>query len=53
MKKKEYKTEDYRIIFGVDKITFDTMVKVVERQYEKEHKDGGRKDGAFPVSALK
>lgn len=52
MKKKEYKEEDYRIIFGVDKITFDAMVKVVEKQYEKDHKDGGRKDGASPSERL-
>ena len=41
--KKEYKEEEYRIIFGVDKITFDTMVKIVENEYNIIHKKGAEK----------
>ena len=52
MEKKEYKEEEYRTIFGMNKITFDSMVKVLEKQYEIDHKDGGRKDGASPRERL-
>ena len=52
MEVKEYKEEEYRIIFGVDKPTFDRIVKIVEQQYKKEHEKGGRKDGATPTQRV-
>lgn len=52
MNKEEYKDEDFRTIFGVNKITFDEMLKVLEKQYEEDHKYGGRKDGASPIERL-
>lgn len=51
MKIKEYKEEDYPIIFGVKK-TFEKMLEIVDNQYELEHKKGGRKDGATPQERL-
>jgi len=42
---KEYKEEEYRIIFGVEKTTFITMVKVVTDEYENIHKKGVEKMG--------
>lgn len=42
---KEYKEEEYRTIFGVEKNTFDEMVRIVEIEYDIIHKRGGRKDG--------
>ena len=40
---KEYKEEEYRIIFGVEKITFLTMVEIVNSEYENIHKKGAEK----------
>ena len=42
---KEYKEEDYRTIFGVEKNTFFEMLKLLTKQYEIDHCRGGRKDG--------
>lgn len=33
MEVKEYKEEEYRVIFGVEKNTFEEMVSLAERQY--------------------
>lgn len=46
--KKKYKDDEYRTIFGVTKITFEQMVKLVEIELDKIRKKGGRKDGATP-----
>ena len=35
--------EKYSAIFGVHKVTFDTMLVILERAYEEMHKKGGRK----------
>ena len=40
---KEYKEEEYRIIFGVEKITFNEMVRIVKNEYENIHKKGVEK----------
>lgn len=48
MEVKNYKDEDYRTIFGVEKNTFDKMVEIIEAKYDIEHQNGGRKDGASP-----
>lgn len=48
MEVKKYKEEEYRIIFGVEKNTFEEMVILSERQYQKDHECGGRKDGLSP-----
>ena len=40
---KEYKEEEYRIIFGVEKNTFNEMVKIVENEYNNIHKKGAEK----------
>lgn len=48
MEVKEYKEEDYRIIFGVEKNTFEEMVSLAEKKYQKDHECGGRKDGLSP-----
>ena len=40
---KEYKEEEYRIIFGVEKITFNEMVRIVKNEYENIHKKGSEK----------
>ena len=40
---KEYKEEEYRTIFGVEKITFDEMVRIVENEYNNIHKKGAEK----------
>lgn len=40
---KEYKEEEYRTIFGVEKITFDEMVRIVEIEYNNIHKKGAEK----------
>lgn len=31
---KEYKEEEYRVLFGVEKNTFDEMVRIVEIEYD-------------------
>ena len=51
MNVKEYKEEDYPVIFGVKK-TFETMEKIVNNSYNEEHKSGGRKDGPTPRERL-
>ena len=43
MEIKEYKVEDYRTIFGVEKNTFEEMIKLVELEYESIHKKGAEK----------
>ncbi len=48
---KEYKEEDYPVVFGVKK-TFEAMLLAVENQYETDHKLGGRKDGSNPQQRL-
>ena len=40
---KEYKEEEYRTIFGVEKVTFDKMVEVVTKEYNTIHKKGAEK----------
>lgn len=40
---KEYKEEEYRTIFGVEKTTFITMVEAVTNEYENIHKKGAEK----------
>ena len=40
---KEYKEEEYRIIFGVEKITFNEIVRIVKNEYEIIHKKGAVK----------
>ena len=52
MKVKEYEEEYYRIMFGVEKNTFDEMLKVVHKEYQMKHINGGRKDGATPQQRL-
>lgn len=51
MKIKEYKEEDYPVIFGVKK-TFEKMLEIVNNQYKLEHQKGGRKDGVTPQERL-
>lgn len=51
MKDKEYKEQDYPIIFGVKK-TFNEMEIIVDNSYNKEHRNGGRKDGPTPRERL-
>ena len=41
--KKEYKEEEYRIIFGVEKVTFDIMVELITQEYNNIHKKGAEK----------
>ena len=41
--KKEYKEEEYRIIFGVEKVTFDIMVELIIKEYNSIHKKGAEK----------
>lgn len=36
------KIENYQKIFGIKKETFDTMLKILEEKYQKEHLRGGR-----------
>lgn len=50
---KEYKDEEYRIIFGVKKNTFDEMVKIVENEYNKIHKKGAEKTDLLLPKELK
>lgn len=51
-KMKEYKKEEYRILFGVEKNTFIQMLEIIEVQYNIDHQLGGRKDGATPIQRL-
>lgn len=53
MEVKEYKEEDYRTIFGVTKNTFDEMVIVVEKEYNKIHKKGAEKTAQLLKKGLK
>lgn len=46
--KKEYKDEDYRTIFGVEKTNFFNMVEIIEKEYNIVHRKGGRNDGLTP-----
>lgn len=46
------KLDYYKTIFGVNKTTFDTMKKIVDSAYLKEHAKGGRKDGVTPCQRL-
>lgn len=48
MKVKEYKEEEYRTLFGVQKVTFLSILEIVTNDYNKKHKNGGRKDGTTP-----
>jgi len=40
---KEYKEEDYRIVFGVEQTTFIKMVEIVTNEYNNIHKKGAEK----------
>lgn len=53
MTKKEYKEEEYRTIFGVEKTTFDEMVRIVENEYESIHKKGAEKTDLLLKKELK
>lgn len=35
--------QEYSIIFGVEKVTFITMVEVITNEYENIHKKGAEK----------
>ena len=50
---KEYKEEDYRTLFGVEKATFETMVEIVTREYNLIHKKGAEKTDQRLKSELK
>ena len=50
---KEYKEEEYRIIFGVEKLTFITMVEVVTNEYKNIHKKGAEKMAQLLKKELK
>ena len=52
MEIKEYKEDEYRILFGVNKITYNKMLEIVTFYYNQKHKKGGRKDGATPQEQL-
>lgn len=52
MEIKEYKEEEYRILFGVEKRTYNKMLEIVTFNYNLKHKKGGRKDGATPQEQL-
>lgn len=43
MEVEEYKEEDYRTIFGVERETFNQMLKIVTKEYENIHKKGAEK----------
>lgn len=53
MEVKEYKEEDYRIIFGVEKTTFIEMLKIVTKEYDNIHKKGAEKMGLLLEKDLK
>lgn len=40
-----YIEQDYRVVYGVEKNTFDEMVKIVEKEYFLIHKKGDAKMG--------
>ena len=40
---KEYKKDEYSTIFGVEKNTYNEMVKIVENEYNNIHKKGAEK----------
>ena len=40
---REYKEEEYRTLFGVEKNTFNTMVNIIAEDYTKIHKKGAEK----------
>ena len=50
--KREYREQDYQVIFGIKKETFDAQLKILEIQFEEDHKKGGRKDGLTPKERL-
>ena len=50
---KEYKEEEYRIIFGVEKETFDKMVAIIAKEYESTHKKGAEKMAQIHKNKLK
>ncbi len=50
---KEYKEEDYRIIFGVEKNTFNEMVEIETKEYNIIHKKGGEKMDHHPKQEWK
>ena len=39
---KRLKDKDYQKYFGVNKATFEKMLEILNKQYEKEHKKGGK-----------
>lgn len=39
---KGLKEEEYQMLFGVKKRTFDKMLEILTEQYRKEHRQGGR-----------
>lgn len=49
---KEYKYNDYRTIFGVEKRTFDKMLEIITKQFKIDHINGGRTDGATAQERL-
>ena len=50
---KEYKEDEYRTIFGVEKNTFNEMVEIVENEYNNIHKKGAEKMVLLPKKELK
>ena len=40
---KKLRKEEYQELFGVKKVTFEEMLKILERNYQERHKKGGRK----------
>lgn len=42
---KNYTEQDYRTIYGVEKDTFDEMVKIIEEAYFLLHKKGEERMG--------
>lgn len=53
MEVKEYKEEDYRIVFGVEKDTFEEMIIEVEKEYNYIHKKGAEKMVQIPEKESK
>ena len=43
MEVREYKEEEYRIIFGVEKNTFYEMINLVDEKYKLVHKKGQKR----------
>ena len=50
---KEYKDEEYRIKFGVEKNTFITMVEIITNEYQNIHKKGAEKMDLLHKKELK